>query len=464
MRKFSILALACLLSGCPAPTSNEVERPLSKDAPQPVAVKPFASGQPQIVLLVTGGGNGLLEVCNCSGPMPGGLSRRSGLAISYRAAFPNVVMIDAGDAFWRSGDHPANEFVLHGLGQIGYDALTLGDQEWMAADQRTHALFAPGKLEYLSTTVSEAPAAGRAPLPVTRVVKRDFGAAKLAILSDLRPQWNLLWSPEQLKKLNFAPPNELPGLVDQLHKEGYVVAVICHGDAAALKETADSCAADFFIHGHKSKAETSLLSISGRPVLNARGSEFVGALGIWTKPQGGLANLEYRLETVDKPFPIDDRVLQTYKEYTKVAMQQALAANPRPGLEYASSAQCGHCHKAIYENWKKTQHSHAYQTLVDVKRTADPACISCHTSGFGTQKGFVTIEKTPGLANVNCQDCHPVDFTSHARKPAKLPPVTEETCRKCHTDVTSPKFSYTPMRKIIQCPKSHATTTNPAFH
>jgi hypothetical protein len=454
MRKLVVFVLACMLAGCPGSPSGQ-ERLLSKNPPSPIPVKPFTFGQPQIVLLATGGGNGVLEMCDCSGPMPGGLSRRSGLVLSYRAAFPNVVLIDTGDAFWRSGDHPANEFILHGFNQIGYDAMVLGDQEWMASGSRVHSLFAPGKMQYLSTTVSEASAPqGQPPLATVKVVKREFPKGKIAILSDLRPQWNLLWSSQQTARLDFAKRGELAAQVDQLHKEGYIVAVVCHGDDEALKQTAGQCAADFFLHGHKSRVQDKLLNIDGRPVVNVKGSEVVAVLGIQVKDDGKLANLEYRLEKVEKPWPIDDRLLQSYKDYSKVSMQAAMATQTKPGLEYAGSARCGHCHQAIYENWKKTAHSHAYETLVRVKRTDDPACISCHTSGFGTTKGFSTIQKTPELVNVNCQDCHRVDFTRHAKNHVTPPPITEATCRTCHTDVTAPKFNFEIHRSKIRCPAS----------
>lgn len=38
--------------------------------------------------------------------------------------------------------------------------------------------------------------------------------------------------------------------------------------------------------------------------------------------------------------------------------------------------------------------------------THDATCLPCHTTGYGQPGGFVSIEKTPQLAGVQCEMCH----------------------------------------------------------
>ena len=38
--------------------------------------------------------------------------------------------------------------------------------------------------------------------------------------------------------------------------------------------------------------------------------------------------------------------------------------------------------------------------------TADPVCLRCHTTGFGRPGGFISLEKTPDMINVQCEMCH----------------------------------------------------------
>ena len=99
------------------------------------------------------------------------------------------------------------------------------------------------------------------------------------------------------------------------------------------------------------------------------------------------------------------------------------------------------------------RHSHAYKTLTDAARAGDPNCLMCHTSGFGTAKGFYTIASTPQLVNVNCQNCHRFNLAEHHQKGFVVPKPTEDICTSCHTAVTDPKFSFAEKEPKIACPK-----------
>ena len=243
-----LLAFGCK-TPCPPPASQPASRPAhAEDKPlEPVAVRPFALGKPDLVLLITGATHGRMEVCNCSGPMPGGLSRRSGLFASYRKAHRAVAAIDTGEAFWLNPQDLRNRYMLPAYQLLDYHAVVLGDNAWRARQQ-------------------------------------------------------------------------------------------------------------------------------------------------------------------DK-------------------------------------------------------HSRAWKTLVDNDRTYDPSCVMCHTSGFGTADGFRSPRETPALANVNCMDCHRLDFQAgrHRGRPDKT--VKEDTCTICHTLVNSPAFEYDKYRPHVGCVWSRTgpkPTTGPA--
>jgi hypothetical protein len=81
---------------------------------------------------------------------------------------------------------------------------------------------------------------------------------------------------------------------------------------------------------------------------------------------------------------------------------------------FVGSEKCQPCHDESYRVWKKSHHAQAYPTLVkaDPPRNFDPECISCHVTGWNPQNffpyegGFTSVEKTPQLINVGCEDCH----------------------------------------------------------
>jgi nitrate/TMAO reductase-like tetraheme cytochrome c subunit len=143
-------------------------------------------------------------------------------------------------------------------------------------------------------------------------------------------------------------------------------------------------------------------------------------------------------------------------------MRQALQAEPVDGLDYEDSATCGRCHVAQRASWRQSQHAQAWTTLVRRGRTGDPNCLACHTSGFGTRRGFYTPDTTPHLAGVNCQDCHRFNLADHARAEFVEPEPTAQTCRTCHTPVTDPDFNWQARRDKIRCPAAGPMFTHDA--
>jgi len=447
-RRWALATLAGLV-GCRAevPATPHARAPV----PIPVAVKPFRMARPDVVLLVTGGTNGMLEVCNCRGPMPGGLARRSGLVRSYRAAFGNTLLIDTGDAFWVEPNDLRNEFLLKGYAQIGYDAVVLGDQEWAADSRRLARLQAATGLTYLSTNVS---ADGVETVPL---VRREVGGTRVAILSDV-PRDSFHFVPgERVAQLGMSGSAAVGDRIAELKKAGFLVVLVAHMGSEALEACAPASAADLILRGHTTRSEPKLLRIGGKPVVKVGGSETVGAVALKVR-DGRIAEMDYRVEVVDTSWPLDKRLIQTYQAYAHAAMRRALDAERKAGLQYVSSAECGRCHRAPYAAWKAGPHARAYKTLQRVRRTGDPNCLMCHTSGFGTKQGFRTFAKTPRLAGVNCQDCHRFNEPEHHRKGFRFPPVSKDVCTTCHTPVTDPKFQYGKRLPKVRCPPARAAS------
>jgi hypothetical protein len=439
---------------------------VSSQPPAPVAVAPFEMGQPDLVLLATGGCNGMLEVCNCSGPMLGGLSRRSGLAISYRAAFPNCMMIDTGDAFSLHPKDLRNQFILRGYREIGYDCLCLGDQEWAAGPAGLEAMLDQDAIPCLSSTIE--PAQSQPPLPqVQDVIKRQCGQVKVAILCDVGPDELSGLDDDVAQTLQAMPLPQLSAKVDALKQEGYLVVLVSHTTEREMDERAGALNVDLILRGHVTAVyDTPRVDhVGGKPLVRigswqARGIGWDALAAVAIKVRDGkISQIESRVENVDERWPHDPRLLLVYQNYAHLAMQQAMTSERKDGLRYMSARGCGQCHVAQYCAWLKTRHGHAYSTLAAVRREGDPNCLACHTSGFGTRNGFVSSAATPPLANVNCQDCHRIDASQMPPSADSLQAIRdkthkidENTCAACHTAITDPKFSFKDRVKKIKCP------------
>jgi peroxiredoxin len=76
---------------------------------------------------------------------------------------------------------------------------------------------------------------------------------------------------------------------------------------------------------------------------------------------------------------------------------------------YVGSQACQSCHPGEYDTWSKSPHARAIDALSKQNKSADSACLKCHTTGFGRTGGFPVGEKLdahPGLIGVGCESCH----------------------------------------------------------
>jgi predicted CXXCH cytochrome family protein len=73
---------------------------------------------------------------------------------------------------------------------------------------------------------------------------------------------------------------------------------------------------------------------------------------------------------------------------------------------FVGATQCIDCHEADCIDWMGTMHATAFSTLQNEGEERNPACLPCHTVGYGQRSGFVDLQTTPDLANVQCENCH----------------------------------------------------------
>ncbi len=88
---------------------------------------------------------------------------------------------------------------------------------------------------------------------------------------------------------------------------------------------------------------------------------------------------------------------------------------------YIGIENCKICHMPHFDSWQTTRMSKAFELLkpgvrakakhqigLDPNRDYSrlPECIRCHTTGYGKPGGFVSLEETPGLTDVQCEMCH----------------------------------------------------------
>lgn len=117
---------------------------------------------------------------------------------------------------------------------------------------------------------------------------------------------------------------------------------------------------------------------------------------------------------------------------------------PKPGALYLGSPTCAACHPQEAAQWQSSAHAHALDTLMARQKGYDPACLACHTTGFGRPGGFARHADDGHLAGLGCEACHGPG-SLHVAAPAPgfgALKADGSSCTGCHTAENSPDFSW----------------------
>ena len=121
-------------------------------------------------------------------------------------------------------------------------------------------------------------------------------------------------------------------------------------------------------------------------------------------------------KTVDTAGAAKDKVAEKLEGST-TEISQMISSISR---EYVGVKKCKVCHLKQYKSWLQTKMATSFENLkpgmkeeakmkagLDPRKdyTQDASCVRCHTTGYG-KGGFVSMEKTPDLINVQCESCH----------------------------------------------------------
>ncbi len=95
---------------------------------------------------------------------------------------------------------------------------------------------------------------------------------------------------------------------------------------------------------------------------------------------------------------------------------------------------CIECHPEQHNPWIETIHATAFDTLIASGDGDNEVCFPCHSVGYGEPSGFVNLDTTPELADVQCESCHGPG-SNHAIDPEDVPldvDFESNLCGICH--------------------------------
>jgi hypothetical protein len=427
---------------------------------------------PDFVLVLTGQQHGYVLPCGCSRPQVGGLERRYNLVRLLKERGWPVVALDLGDVPQNQGPYKLPN--VQGLIKYRYSMLALKEMVYAAVGIGEYEASLPLFNALGEFALQEHGNAAAPQTLVANLIDREnkfpamldswrlvtAAGTKVGVTSVVGPSVAARIKDRDVK---FPPTSgdTLRAVLKQMGDQQVQLPVLLYqgGSPDPLKvpkpTEAIACAEVFPQFplilclsesdeppskprevAHRGRPSTLLLQVGHK-------GKNVGVLGVW---RTGQANEPFKFlyEMVDlseefltpegeegsnpvlalmetytqelrgdlKAHPGGD-YLSRYPQSRRHELQVLPPAGPQTPddvVSYVGSQVCQKCHKDAYDIWKKSKHSHAYQTLVDAKRPAlrqyDPECIVCHTVGFAQSGGFQDALHTPGLKNVGCESCH----------------------------------------------------------
>ena len=404
----------------------------------------------RIEILYTQNTNGVLENCDCPGSPLGGLDKR--LTIMQRLADRDSVLalyLDSGDILSPGGFPAKDRYVLRGYSIIGYDAIGLGDQEFINGTRFLSDMQFHLHLPFVSSCIAGDDNATMTPFP--HIIK-NLGGIRIGILSVIgREPFDLMESGKTrgltLVENEKGLATGLAGLTDSVD----LVILLSHlGHNEDIRIAKEYPRINIIVGAHSQTVLSTPERYGNTIVVQAgKNSEFVGQLSIDIDRRAKtIRNYTGTLHPVLKDIPGDVRMQDLMSSY-----QQFIAADFKDTTDGQSvrlgdeqlvvdNSSCSSCHVNEMRSWTRTNHAFAFASLQKRLAGQRAECARCHTTGFGSKGGFTSTEQTPLLGGVGCVECHRVSVSHLNGGKGPVQAITSGTCTRCHSQGVQPTFMF----------------------
>jgi 2',3'-cyclic-nucleotide 2'-phosphodiesterase (5'-nucleotidase family) len=405
-----------------------------------------------VTIFHTGNVMGELERCGCSEKQLGGVARRKTVYDRYRSE--NTLLVDSGDLFFDSFDDlvGSREFyrlkasaMVRSMNKMGYDAAMVGDYDF--AEGASFLLDRVKEASFPFVCANLVNADGKPVLAPYRIVsKRGVKVALVGFLDDHVVTKSYREALGNLKILD--PFQTARKILPQVKRKSNLVVALLHFNLVNVEDFLKANPEiDVAIIGHK--VGTGEAKRTGRTITvsdSELGKE-LGRLTLHLDREGNILSFDASMIPIDEEIAKDPTVEEEVIQFNATVENKKMSEDvffvpaTQDRSQYVGAQTCAPCHPVIYQRWSNTPHAYAYDTLTEKGAEYDPECVICHVVGYRERKGFVGIDRTPDLANVQCESCHGAG-ADHLQGKPMIAMVPEDTCRKCHNVKHSPSFDY----------------------
>lgn len=121
--------------------------------------------------------------------------------------------------------------------------------------------------------------------------------------------------------------------------------------------------------------------------------------------------------------------------------------------DYTGYTACIPCHADVVDGWKTTPHARAFADLKKQgpEKQSVPGCVRCHVVAMDADGGFIDMDLTPELKDVQCEACHGPGLAHvDSQDPADIVGNPgEDVCRTCHTEGQDKNFDYAVKSRLV---------------
>jgi hypothetical protein len=421
-------------------------------------------GQKSLVIF-SGDLRGEIKPCGCAeeGDM-GGLPRRLTFFKQQLSQIPNLLYFDLGNNFpepSEQGDLKI-QLIQTALKKLAPQVVLVGPNEWLnglqSLDPEIPYLLSNQNqnLHFLaSKTVSQA------------------GQQTILVVGFLSPE--LVYQNQNEAPLLFpVDPELLANWKNEFEKINSVFRILLfRGNEQELQKFEKSALFDLIVVGSNNDDELKQVMVmktkSGKfPMIPTKGqgilSGKLSASGKLIPNNNETVPAGLSLTWLRSSFEDAPELAETFRNYD-AAVKELFFTNldrmdkQRDESPFVGNQVCAGCHAEIVSVWKKSRHAHAFATLENKAKHFDPECLACHVVGmkpwvapenasaadrkFAGKTGFLSMQITPHLKNVQCENCHG-PARAHLANP-KIHPANNEpkmVCANCHRGSHSPLFNF----------------------
>ncbi|PIV80246.1 hypothetical protein COW53_10785 [bacterium CG17_big_fil_post_rev_8_21_14_2_50_64_8] len=361
-----------------------------------------------------------------------------------------TIQCDGGDLFGRRDQNERfqTEFLCEELGNMGIDAIGLGEQDLNYGLAFLREMIDKHDLPFTNANVRDI-GTGELILPAYLIFER--GGIKFGVVSVLDPAKKIITMSEKDDTFQVDDPVAvLRELVPRLREKVQTVILLGHlGDSLTDTVVKEVKGIDISVTGHSFRNTTTERILDNTMMLCAsHEGQYLGDADIFLRPDDGkVMAISVEVTPLDEKVADDEAVLAKIEDFKKRLTEFKEAKRAAYPRDFGSSREtflsdrsCKGCHEEAWTTYVQSGHMRAFATLRNKGQHFEPDCLVCHTTGYQYKNGYSDEPPNNRLINVQCEACHGYG-TEHTRD-GKYAARAEDSCVVCHDKKNSPEFDY----------------------